>query len=227
MTALLERRRIYGRRQSHRIRPAQKKLLAERLPELQLDVPAGGGTIKLDTLFDSPCPQHWLEIGFGGGEHLACQAAAFPEVGLIGCEPYVNGVAKFLSLLGDRGNVRVVIDDARLLLRALPDRCLDRVFVLFPDPWPKLRHQKRRIVNADTVADMARVLKPGGELRLATDDMNYARAMLHTVTTMPDFTWQAKSPADWRKRPDDWSPTRYEQKALAARRLPVYFRFLR
>lgn len=177
MTTVVQRR-IYGRRQSHRIRPARKRLLAERLPELQLHVAADGAPIELDTLFNPPCSQHWLEIGFGGGEHLAQQAAACPDVGLIGCEPYVNGVAKLLSLLGDRDNVRVVIDDARLLLKALPDRCLERIFVLFPDPWPKARHQKRQIVNRDTVADMARLLKPGGELRLATDDMSYARAML-------------------------------------------------
>lgn len=227
MAVLEQQRRIYGRRQSHRIRPARKRLLADRLPELQLDVPADGGMIKLDTLFNPPCSQHWLEIGFGGGEHLSSQAAACPDVGFIGCEPYINGVAKFLSLIDNRNNVRVVIDDARLLLKALPARCLERIFVLFPDPWPKLRHQKRRIVNAETVADMARLLKIGGELRLATDDMSYARSMLQLVATAPEFTWLATGPSDWREPPDDWTVTRYEQKALLAGRSPVYFRFMR
>jgi tRNA (guanine-N7-)-methyltransferase len=224
MTTLVQRR-IYGRRQSHRIRPARKRLLAERLPELQLDVPADGSTIELDPLFNPPCSQHWLEVGFGGGEHLAAQAAANPDVGLIGCEPYVNGVARCLSLLGDCDNVRVVIDDARLLLKALPDRCLDRIFVLFPDPWPKNRHHKRRIVNPDTVADMARLLNAGGELRLASDDMNYARMMLWTVMNHGAFDWLAERPADWRERPADWPETRYEAKAVKVGRKPVFLRF--
>jgi tRNA (guanine-N7-)-methyltransferase len=229
MAAVLEQRqrRIYGRRQSHRIRPARKRLLAERLPELQLELPTDGSTIELDSLFGSANQRRWLEIGFGGGEHLAAQALANPDVGLIGCEPFVNGVARLLSLLGDRDNVRVVIDDARLLLKALPEGCLERIFVLFPDPWPKVRHQKRRIVNPDTVADMARLLRPGGELRLATDDMSYARGMLQTMRAAPEFAWLAEGPKDWRERPADWPATRYEQKALDAGRRPAFFRFKR
>ncbi len=228
MAAVSEhQRRIYGRRQSHRIRPARRRLLTERLPELQLDLPGDDVPIKLDTLFNPPCSQHWLEVGFGGGEHLAAQAAAFPEVGFLGCEPYVNGVARFLSLLGEPGNIRVVIDDARLLLKALPERSLDRIFVLFPDPWPKARHQKRRIVNPDTVADMARVLKPGGELRLASDIMDYARAMIFSTLEKGSFDWLAERPADWRERPDDWPATRYEEKAIKAGRRPAFLRFRR
>jgi tRNA (guanine-N7-)-methyltransferase len=226
MTTLVQRR-IYGRRQSHRIRPARKRLLAERLPELQLDVPDDGATIDVVSLFSSACQRRWLEIGFGGGEHLAAQAAANPDVGLIGCEPYVNGVARCLSLLGDRDNVRVVIDDARLLLKALPACSLDRIFVLFPDPWPKTRHHKRRIVNPDTVADTARLLKPGGELRLASDDMNYARTMLWTVNSHGGFDWLAERPTDWLERPDDWPETRYEAKARKVGRRPAFLRFRR
>ena len=228
MTVVLERkRRIYGRRQSHRIRPARKRLLAERLPELQLHVPDEGSAVDLESLFSPQPARLWLEVGFGGGEHLALQAAANPDVGLIGCEPYVNGVARCLSLLGDRDNVRVVIDDARLLLKALPERSLDRIFVLFPDPWPKARHHKRRIVNPDTVAEMAGLLKPGGELRLASDDMNYARAMLWTVNNHGGFDWLAERPTDWRERPDDWPATRYEEKAIKAGRRPAFLRFRR
>lgn len=219
------RRRIYGRRQSHRIRPARKQLLEERLPELHVHIPEDGSSIKLEHLFGPACQRRWLEIGFGGGEHLAEQAAAFPDVGLIGCEPYVNGVARLLSLIEDIDNVRVVIDDARLLLKALPAVSLDRIFVLFPDPWPKVRHQKRRIVNPETVADMARLLKPGGELRLATDIMSYARPMLFSTLAEGHFEWLAERPADWGERPDDWPGTRYEEKARKAGRNPVFLKF--
>jgi tRNA (guanine-N7-)-methyltransferase len=225
-TAPLQRR-IYGRRQSHRIRPARKKLLEERLPALRIRVPEDGSAIQLGEVHNPLCSQRWLEIGFGGGEHLAQQARANPDVGLIGCEPYVNGVARLLSLTEDLNNVRVVIDDARLLLRALPEASLERIFVLFPDPWPKARHHKRRIVNPDTLADMARILKPGGELRLATDIMSYARPMLLQALNDGRFHWLAEGPADWRERPPDWPATRYEAKARKAGRTPVFFRFLR
>lgn len=221
-------RRIYGRRQSHRIRPARKRLLEERLPDLQIRIPEDGSPIQLGEVQSTRCSQHrWLEIGFGGGEHLAAQARANPDVALIGCEPYVNGVARLLSLIEDLDNVRVVIDDARLLLKALPEASLDRIFVLFPDPWPKARHHKRRIVNPETLADMARILKPGGELRLATDIMSYARPMLSATLADGHFTWLAERPADWRQRPEDWPGTRYEEKARNAGRAPVFFKFRR
>ncbi len=229
VTGGVQKRRIYGRRQNHRIRPARKRLLEARLPEIEIKVPADGLTIDLDAVFQTPRPRRrfWLEIGFGGGEHLAEQAATFPDVGLIGCEPYVNGVARLLSLIGDADNVRVVIDDARLLLEALPPASLDRIFVLFPDPWPKARHQKRRVVNPETLADMARLLMPGGELRLATDIMSYARPMLEGVLADGHFDWLAERPGDWRERPADWPATRYEEKARQAGRTPVFFRFRR
>jgi len=223
----LVQRRIYGRRQSHRIRPARKRLLEERLPELQIRIPEDGSPLQLGEVHNTPCSQHWLEIGFGGGEHLAQQAQANPDALLIGCEPYVNGVARLLSLTEDADNVRVVIDDARLLLKALPTASLDRIFVLFPDPWPKARHHKRRIVNPETLTDMARLLKSGGELRLATDIMGYARPMLFAALADGHFDWQAERPADWQKRSEDWPGTRYEEKARKAGRKPVFFRFLR
>ncbi len=223
----LAQRRIYGRRQSHRIRPARKRLLEERLPEIQIHIPDDGSPIPLGEV-QSQAPQRcWVEVGFGGGEHLAQQAAANPDVLLIGCEPYVNGVARLLSLIEDADNVRVVIDDARLLLKALPEASLDRIFVLFPDPWPKTRHHKRRIVNPETLADMARILKPGGELRLATDIMSYARPMLSQALADGHFNWLAERPGDWRDRPADWPATRYEEKARKAGRRPVFLKFER
>jgi tRNA (guanine-N7-)-methyltransferase len=218
---------VYGRRRSQRLRPGRRRLLAERLPEVELAVPETG---RLDpaTLFADRRPL-WLEIGFGGGEHLVEQAAAHPDRGLIGCEPYISGVARLLALAEARGltNLRIVVDDARLLLDALPDGCLERIFVLFPDPWPKARHHKRRIVNPATAAEFARLLWPGGELRLATDDMGYARAMLLALLPVHELVWLARSPADWRTRAPDWPPTRYEDKAQKAGRPCVYLRFRR
>jgi tRNA (guanine-N7-)-methyltransferase len=179
-------------------------------------------------LFPTPRPI-WLEIGFGGGEHLISQAEAHPGVGLIGCEPFINGVARLLAEIDARGleNVRLVVDDARLLLEALPDQSLERIFVLFPDPWPKARHHKRRIVNPTTAAAFARLLVVGGELRLATDDPGYQRFMLETLLGRPGFGWRAERAADWRSRPADWPPTRYEQKARAAGRSPIFLSFER
>jgi tRNA (guanine-N7-)-methyltransferase len=221
-------RLIYGRRKGHRLRPGRRRLLEELLPRV-LVRPRESGSIDPALLFAEPRAGLWLEIGFGGGEHLVAQAAARPEVGLIGCEPYVSGVARALSLIQERGlgNIRLFMDDARLLMAALPDACLERIFVLFPDPWPKTRHHKRRIVNPQTAAEFARLLRPGGELRLATDDMSYVRAMLLVLRARPELAWPARGPADWRSRPADWPPTRYEEKALAAGRACVYLRFLR
>jgi tRNA (guanine-N7-)-methyltransferase len=218
---------VYGRRGGPRLRPGRRLLLAERLPEVALAIPEAG-QIDPASLFADRRPL-WLEIGFGGGEHLAWQAAAHPDRGLIGCEPYISGVARLLALAEARGlaNLRIVVDDARLLLGALPDGCLERIFVLFPDPWPKTRHHKRRIVNPATAGQFARLLLPGGEVRLATDDMSYARAMLLALLPVPALAWCAGVASDWRGRPPDWPPTRYEEKAHEAGRRCVYLRFRR
>ena len=138
-------------------------------------------------------------------------------------------MARLLAEIEARGleNIRIVVDDARLLLEALPERTLDRIFVLFPDPWPKARHHKRRIVNPTTAAAFGRLLRAGGELRLATDDPGYQRVMLETLLARPEFDWRATQAADWRTRPADWPPTRYEQKARAAGRHPVFLTFER
>jgi tRNA (guanine-N7-)-methyltransferase len=194
--------------------------LATLLPRLGFAVPAEG-TLDPRGLFEAPVQAVWVEIGFGGGEHLLAQATAHPEVGLIGVEPFLGGVARLLAEAGARGlgNVRVLVDDARLLLAALPDASIGRLFVLFPDPWPKLRHHKRRIVNPATLALMARVLAPHAELRLATDDPDYAAAMEAALAGEPRLTF-SRLP----ERPADWPGTRYEAKALAAGRAPVWLR---
>jgi tRNA (guanine-N7-)-methyltransferase len=160
---------------------------------------------------------------------LAHQAAAHPEVGFLGAEVFENGVVKLLAEVRRRNldNVRTLVDDARLLLAALPDACLGRVFILFPDPWPKARHHKRRMVSPGTLDHLARTMKDGAELRLATDDMGYLHAMLELVPTHPAFAWQARGTADWLRRSPDWPATRYEAKAVAAGRIPHFLRFAR
>jgi tRNA (guanine-N7-)-methyltransferase len=186
------------------------------------------GPIDLHLMF--PEAQRFaLEVGFGGGEHLAEQARRNPDTGFIGCEPFENGVAKLLTQVqaSRLRNVRVVPDDARDILVRLPDASLSFVFVLFPDPWPKLRHHKRRFIQTRTLDQIHRLLKPGGELRIATDHTDYGQWALMHLMRDNRFEWAATRAADWRVRPADWVPTRYEQKALKAGRSCIYLRFFR
>lgn len=209
------------------MKPAQRRLLASALDEVRIDL-EGRDRLEPAELFPPATPL-WLEIGFGGGEHLVEMAARHPETGFIGCEPFLTGVAKVLGARAERGldNIRIVVDDARVLLDLLPARSLQRIYVLFPDPWPKTRHHKRRIVNPATVAAFARVLQSGGELRLASDDMAYASVMLETVLREPGFIWLAERARDWRCRPPDQIATRYEMKAARAGRPSRYLCFRR
>jgi len=224
---------FYGRRRGRRLRPGRQRLLATLLPALRVPLggPAGAeaGRLEPRRLFAAPVAEVWLEVGFGAGEHLAAQAAAHPGVGLIGCEPYVNGVASLLARVEAAGldNVRIHPEVAGPLLDALADACIARVFVLFPDPWPKTRHYKRRFVSADNLRALARVMADGAELRLASDDMGYVRWMLERVLADGRFDWLARGPEDWRRRPADWPASRYESKALAEGRRCVYLRFRR
>ena len=219
---------LYGRRRGRRLRPGQRDLLASLLPQLRIELPERGN-LDPQRLFPIPPAEIWLEIGFGAGDHLAEQAAAHPDVGFLGAEVFENGVVKLLADVQRRelGNIRIFVDDARLLLTALPDAGLGRVFILFPDPWPKLRHHKRRMVSPSTLDQLARVMKDGAELRLATDDIGYLRAMLELVPAHPAFAWQARGPADWLRRAADWPATRYEAKAVAAARIPHFLRCTR
>ena len=197
--------------------------------------PPGAAPARIDPAALFPQAREiWLEIGFGGGEHLAAQARAHPDIGFIGCEHYVDGVAKLLSAL-DRDairNVRVHPHDARDVIDALPDAALGRVFLLYPDPWPKRRHWKRRFVNPDTLNALSRVMKPGAELRIASDIPDYIRhclAELHhrRAGGEPDFQWTAERPDDWRTPWAGWPGTKYERKALEAGRTPCYLTFQR
>jgi tRNA (guanine-N7-)-methyltransferase len=168
------------------------------------------------TALMSGASEVWLEIGFGGGEHMAAQAALRPDVLVLGAEPFLNGVASALRHIDEAGlgNVRLREGDARQLLLDLPDACLTRVFILFPDPWPKTRHHKRRLMQEDVIAELARTLKPGGRLRFATDWADYADWTLAKLMRSPDFGWLADRADDWRTPPDDHVTTRYEQKRL-------------
>jgi tRNA (guanine-N7-)-methyltransferase len=223
------RRTLYGRRRGKKLRSGQQSLLDTLLPRLAIALPAEPAKLDLARLFGGQVPPAgvWLEVGFGSGEHLVWQAEQHPDVGLIGCEPYLNGVAKCLAHIerADVGNVRLFTDDARLLMVALPDRCLSRVFVLFPDPWPKTRHHKRRFVQRATLDRLADLMLPGAELRLATDDPSYLSWMVEHACTHPAFDWLAGRPADWRGRPADWPSTRYEKKKLAG--TPTFLRLQR
>ena len=222
------RTRLYGRRRGRPLREGRRRIADELLPRLAIALPQRG---HLDpfALFPTRPGAVWLEIGFGGGEHLAEQAECHPGLGFIGCEVFENGVARLVAEVAQRGlhNVRVFTDDARLLLDVLPPASIGRVFILFPDPWPKARHHKRRLIAQSTLDRLAEIMCDDAELRLATDDPGYLDWMLQQTTTHPDFAWLARRPADWRERPPDWPPTRYEEKAVAAGRTPAFLRFSR
>lgn len=212
--------RSYGRRRGRARSRRQQALWSQVLPRFALAPEEVSSAAAADV---------WLEIGFGGGEHLVWQASHHPAVSVIGCEPFEDGVVKVLDAIESNGlsNIRLWADDARPLLRALPNASLSRVFILFPDPWPKARHQKRRLVTSQTIDELVRVMRRGGELRIATDIGPYATAILHAVLGSPQFDWICEGPSDWRLRPPDWPGTRYEAKALAAGRRCYYFRFER
>ena len=218
-------RRLYGRRTGHKLRMGQAALVEELLPRLA--VPEAG-PLSAAGLFGNDRPL-WLEIGFGRGEHMAAQAAANPEVGIIGAEPFIDGVVGALLEVRDRGltNIRLHNGDALDVLDRLPDASLDRVFLLHPDPWPKARHAKRRFANPGPLAIVARVLKPGGEFRLGTDHPVYCRWAMLQMAQSPDFEWLAESPTDFQARPDDWPQTRYEAKARRLGHEVWYFRYRR
>jgi tRNA (guanine-N7-)-methyltransferase len=223
-----QRRILYGRRRGRPLHRGQQGLVDRLLPRLAVTLPQTG-TLDPAGLFDPRPSAVWLEIGFGGGEHLAAQAAAHRDIGVIGCEVFENGIAKLLGEIErqDLANIRILTDDARLLLAALPQASIGRVFILFPDPWPKQRHHKRRIVTDETLDVLAALMKDDGEMRLATDDVDYLGWMLARVPVHPAFAWQVERPSDWRVRPADWPATRYEAKAVAAGRRPYFLRLRR
>ncbi|HEY5048931.1 MAG TPA: tRNA (guanine(46)-N(7))-methyltransferase TrmB [Rhizomicrobium sp.] len=244
----LHRRKLYGRRKGPKLSRHQSCLLLTLLPQLVLKLEPGRDP---RTYFPNTIEDVWLEIGFGGGEHLFWQAHHHPNIGLIGAEPYETGVAKLLSKVASNdvlpgtaailaaqekekragsprsreATIRIYQGDARDIVEALPDACLGRVFILFPDPWPKTRHHKRRFIQMDMLDALARVMKPGAELRFASDDSHYAAWTLERALAHRAFEWTATGAGDWQVRPADWPATRYEEKSLHG--APMFLRFVR
>jgi tRNA (guanine-N7-)-methyltransferase len=215
--------RTFGRIKSRPIKARQAALLETLLPSIR---PPSGA---FDPYALMPgATEVWLEIGFGGGEHMAAQAAANPDALILGAEPFLNGIASGLRHIDEARltNIRVHDGDARELMARLPDQRLDRAFILFPDPWPKTRHHKRRIIQDDTVAELARLLKPGAPLRFASDVAHYVDWALEKITANPAFAWTAERANDWRARPADHVTTRYEEKRLGDC-APVFLDFTR
>ncbi len=220
----LKVKRLFGRRKGRPLRTGQANLMDTLLPRVAITLPENE-KINPFALFDAVPTAVRLEIGFGGGEHLVAQAAANPDVGFMGCEPFVNGVAKLLGQVEaqDLKNVRVYPDDARDLLDALPDGSLDMCFVLFADPWPKKRHAERRFIGRENLDRLARTMKSGGQLRLATDVVGLAQWMREQTNAHDAFVCAYDGP----QAPADWVPTRYEQKGKAAGRMPEYLIYRR
>jgi tRNA (guanine-N7-)-methyltransferase len=219
---------FFGRRKGHRLRAHQADLIAHLLPHLALDL-ASPPPQDISDLFDPPVQDLRLEIGFGGGEHLAAEAQSLGQTGFIGCEPYVNGMAKILTRIEAHniGNIRLFAGDAAELLAWAPPRSLARIDLIHPDPWPKRRHWKRRFVQDANVAAMARVLKPDGEFRFVSDIDDYCAWTLAHLARAPDFVWTAERAADWKLPWSDHTLTRYGAKAEREGRHAAYLRFRR
>jgi tRNA (guanine-N7-)-methyltransferase len=213
-----QRFQLYGRRKGKALRPHHTRLIAELLPKLGVD----------PNRIDRTKPMR-LEIGFGGGEHLAHQAELHPDIAFIGAEPFINGVAKLLALIEARGlrNISIHAGDARELFAGLPDGSLDRIYLLYPDPWPKTRHLRRRLVSQENLQHFHRLLQPGGLFLFASDIDHYVQWTLFETRKAQGFTWLAEGPRNWREPFPDWIETRYEAKAKREGRVPSYLAFRR
>ena len=223
------RRNFYGRLKGKSLKKSQQGYIEQDLDGLSPGPVSWEDNpertpLDLKGLFDGK--PVWLEIGFGGGEHLVHQAAQNPDVGIIGCEPYINGVAMLLGKIrrAGVGNLAIHPGDVRDMFDVLPEASIDRAFLLYPDPWPKSRHHRRRFVTPEHLEPLARVLKPGAMFRVATDIEDYVRQTLEQVPQF-GFEWLAEGPQDWRQPWEDWLSTRYEQKALREGRTPHYLTF--
>lgn len=227
---MTEREIFYGRRRGHKLSPRRRRLMETLLPEVGISLEGvADETLAPAALFPSKIDDYWLEIGFGKGEHLAWQAARNPDIGFIGCDPFIDGVAGLLARIEEEGfaNIRVYPEDARPFLRALKAGSIGRVFLIHPDPWPKRRHAKRRFVNQTNLDQLARIMKPRAELRISSDHAVFIAWTLLEMQNRKDFRWTAERAADWREAPAGWPETRYRAKARAERRAPAYLTFVR
>ena len=227
---LQTRRHVYGRTKGKTLRPRQALLMETLFPKVSISLETP--MIEPKTLFTTAVDECWLEVGFGGGEHLSWQAQNNPRVGIMGCEPFINGVVKLVAEIETHNlqNVRIHADDARFLLEKLSPKSLSRTFILYPDPWPKQDQKKRRFVNAETLSLISAAMKDGAELRFASDIPDYVMWTLkhieaHNALGKSQFICKNKSLDECRLRPDDWPQTRYEEKALRENRVPAYLRF--
>ena len=225
-TAVEAQRAFFGRRKGHKLRAHQAELIADLLPKLSLDI-SSPPPAALPELFGTTADAVRLEIGFGGGEHLIAEAQAFPNTGFIGCEPYINGMAKILALIeaNDVRNIRLFAGDAAELLAWMPANSLARIDLIHPDPWPKRRHWKRRFVQDATIAAMARALKTGGEFRFVSDIADYCAWTLWHFARASDFAWTAERASDWREPWSDYTMTRFGRKAEREGRTAAYLIF--
>jgi tRNA (guanine-N7-)-methyltransferase len=222
--------RFFGRRIGHSLSSRQRSLLASALPAVAIEIDLQQDqAIDVSALFSGKHGRFWLEIGFGKGEHLEYQAKANPNVGIIGCDPFINGVVGLLDRIeaNDLDNVRIYPDDARNLMARLPEGCLDRVFLIHPDPWPKKRHARRRFVDRDNLDQLARIMADGAELRIGTDHADYAQTITSRMAERDDFIWLTENACDWHTAPADWPETRYASKAREQGNNCFYFRFAR
>jgi len=213
----------FVRRNGRKLQGNRRNLVEELLPKLLIELPEQGDLL-LEDLFAQPNLPLWFEIGFGGGEHLIEQARLNPGVNFIGCEPYINGVANLLAAIerDNLQNIRLFQDDARLVLEKLADDSLSRLFVLFPDPWRKNKHHKRRIISQDSLELFYRKIQAGGLLRIATDHVDYGVWILQNILAFKKFIWTAKTQTDWQNPPQDWVKTRYQEKAEQEGRSPMF-----
>ena len=222
----LVRRVFYGRRQGHKLHPKQARLVEDFLPEIRITDLAADPMLAFAPSNFVP-EQLVMEIGFGGGEHLAAQAETKPQIGFIGCEPFLNGVAKLLNRIQQYNlqNIRIHDEDARDLIELMPDNCLAGIYLLYPDPWPKKKHHKRRFVNSENLHHLHRLLQPDGMFYFASDIPDYVSWALMHLRDHGGFDWRAGEATDWKRPFEGWVRTRYEEKALAAGRTPTYLRF--
>ncbi|MEM5502817.1 tRNA (guanosine(46)-N7)-methyltransferase TrmB [Ahrensia kielensis] len=220
---------FFGRRRGKAMKPRQSGQYESQLPKLRIAIDTDTAPASMSVLFEHAPAKVRLEIGFGGGEHLIHEATRFPDIGFIGVEPFVNSMAKFLANASEAGleNLRVYDDDATQLLDWMPANSINGIDLLYPDPWPKKKHWKRRFVNPQNLSRFARVLKPGSLFRFASDIDTYVNWTLNHCDEHPDFEWLAQTADDWRTPYEAWPGTRYEAKAFREGRTPAYLTFLR
>lgn len=218
--------RLFGRKKGYPIKQEKKKKFDYIFPKLNLNLESVKNK-DIFSKFPSTADTFFLEVGFGSGEHVKWQLENNPKTGIFCCEPYINGVANLISSLKEKyyNRIRIMMDDAELLLDTLPEKSISKIFILFPDPWNKKKHFKRRFINEKTISKMSKVMKDDGEIRISTDSSSYVAWILHHFLNSNEFVWEAKSKKDFLCKPLDWVQTRYEKKAISSGKIPIFLIF--